>query len=70
MKTYPVLSTLSDGKRRYLPGDTVELDEDQANRLQQIGVVGEAATDSVLETESVLETATVSNPKSKPRAKK
>ena len=42
MKMYPVRSTLFDGKDRYLPGDTVELDDGEAADLQQIDVVGVA----------------------------
>ena len=43
MATHPVLDTLDHDRKRHLPGDTVELTEEQAAPLLALGVVGEAA---------------------------
>ena len=76
MKNYPVLSPLFDGERKYQPGETVELDEGQAKRLQQIGVVGDALTiepshpNPLHKGEGAGESFEDEAPKPKPKAKK
>lgn len=49
MKTYPVLSPIEHGtteqdRRRYEPGEAIELDERSAAPLLAVGAIGEPET--------------------------
>lgn len=44
MKTYPVLNPIRSGKK-YMPGDTIELDDQAAAELLACGAIGPAVID-------------------------